>query len=295
MGIPHILSIAGTDPTGGAGIQADLKAFSAHGTYGMSVITAVVAQNTRGVRSFKALDPEFVFDQLAAVFEDVRVDAVKIGMVANAAITHAIARALDQYAACPVVLDPVMVAKSGHHLLDESAVKAVLDELVPRSTIITPNLPEASVLLGLKKDIESLEEMRARVADLHAMGSDWVLLKGGHLPSDESVDILHGEFTHEFTAPRINTKNTHGTGCTLSASIAALLPASGRAAGQAPGAGSMDVVTSVRTAKEYLTEALRHADELTVGSGHGPVHHFHALWEKLPHTSGATNTSGAAL
>lgn len=264
--IPNVLTIAGTDPTGGAGIQADLKAFSAHGAYGMSVVTAVVAQNTRGVGSIVAMEPEFVAEQIAAVFDDVRVDAVKIGMVANAEIADAITQSLDKYAQCPVVLDPVMVAKSGDHLLNQQDVDAIRERLVPRATLITPNLPEAAVLLGRDKEMATIEEMRESLADLRDLGADWVLLKGGHLDGAESLDILTGEETAEFTAPRVDTINDHGTGCTLSAAIAALVPRYG-------------YVEAVRRAKEYLTAALRHADELDVGSGHGPVHHFHALWD----------------
>ena len=263
--IPNVLTIAGTDPTGGAGIQADLKAFSAHGAYGMSVVTAVVAQNTRGVGSIVAMEPEFVAEQIAAVFEDVRVDAVKIGMVANADIADAITQSLDKYAQCPVVLDPVMVAKSGDHLMQQDDVEAIRERLVPRATLITPNLPEASVLLGRDVEMSSLEEMHASLEQLRALGSEWVLLKGGHLGGEESIDILTGQKTVELTAPRVATINDHGTGCTLSAAIAALLPRVG-------------YVDAVRQAKKYLTAALRHADELEVGSGHGPVHHFHALW-----------------
>ncbi|MGO1921102.1 MAG: bifunctional hydroxymethylpyrimidine kinase/phosphomethylpyrimidine kinase [Microbacterium sp.] len=263
--IPNVLTIAGTDPTGGAGIQADLKAFSAQGAYGMSVITAVVAQNTQGVQGFVALEPGFVADQIAAVFEDVRVDAVKIGMVANAAIAEEIAESLDCYTKCPVVLDPVMVAKSGDHLLEQDAVDTIRERLVPRSTVITPNLPEASVLLGRDTEIGDLAGMRAALDELRGLGAGWVLLKGGHLGSGESIDILTGAETIELTAPRIDTVNNHGTGCTLSAALAALLP------GQA-------VPVAVQHAKEYLTEALLRAGDLEVGSGHGPVHHFHALW-----------------
>lgn len=267
--IPNVLTIAGTDPTGGAGIQADLKAFSAHGAYGMSVVTAVVAQNTRGVGSIVAMEPGFVAEQIAAVFEDVRVDAVKIGMVANAGIADAITQSLDTYAQCPVVLDPVMVAKSGDHLLNQDDVDAIRERLVPRATLITPNLPEASVLLGREVEMSSLEEMHASLGELRALGSEWVLLKGGHLGGEESTDILTGgdagEHTEELTAPRVDTINDHGTGCTLSAAIAALLPRHG-------------YVEAVRRAKDYLTKALRHADELEVGAGHGPVHHFHAMW-----------------
>ena len=262
--IPNVLTIAGTDPSGGAGIQADLKAFSAAGAYGMSVITAVVAQNTQGVRAFQALDPEFVFDQAAAVFEDVQVDAVKIGMVANAGIIEAITKALDQYtdkATCPVVLDPVMVAKSGDSLLDADTEGALREQLVPRSTLITPNLPEASVLLGLDAEMNNLDQMQENADKLLALGCDWVLLKGGHLEghtSELSTDILIGPDTRiELTAPRIATTNDHGTGCTLSAAIAARLP-------------RMDMESAVREAKDYLTAALKHADQLNVGHGHGP-------------------------
>ena len=263
--IPNVLTIAGTDPTGGAGIQADLKAFSANGAYGMSVVTAVVAQNTRGVGSIVAMEPGFVAEQIAAVFEDVRVDAVKIGMVANAGIADAITQSLDTYAQCPVVLDPVMVAKSGDHLLNQDDVNAIRERLVPRATLITPNLPEASVLLGRDVEMSSLEEMRESLNGLRALGAEWVLLKGGHLGGEESIDILTGQETVELTAPRVDTINDHGTGCTLSAAIAALLPRHG-------------YVEAVRRAKDYLTQALRHADELDVGAGHGPVHHFHAMW-----------------
>ncbi|WP_282853046.1 bifunctional hydroxymethylpyrimidine kinase/phosphomethylpyrimidine kinase [Gulosibacter sediminis] len=267
--IANVLSIAGTDPSGGAGIQADLKAFAAQGAYGMSVITAVVAQNTHGVRDIVALEPDFVAAQLAAVTDDVRVDAIKIGMVANAGIVAAIARGLDTVPEVPVVLDPVMVAKSGDHLLAQDTVAAIRDELLPRATVITPNLPEGSVLAGgaEPRDVEGMRELLQR---LRGCGSEWVLLKGGHLAGEASVDLLasgHADepCAREYAAPRIRTRNTHGTGCTLSAAIAALLP-------------RHDVPTSVELAKRYLTGALRHADELEVGSGHGPVHHFHELW-----------------
>lgn len=285
--IPNVLTIAGTDPTGGAGIQADLKAFSANGAYGMSVVTAVVSQNTCGVRSIVALEPEFVASQIAAVFDDVRVDAIKIGMVANASIAQAIAQTLGKYPPCPVVLDPVMVAKSGDHLLKPEAVAAIRHALIPRATLITPNLPEASVLLDREEEIASLSQMRNAVPHLLSLGASWVLLKGGHLPGETSTDILarsnsgvellgvqdsqeatgSGALkTIELSVPRVKTLNDHGTGCTLSAAIAALLPRYG-------------YVESVRRAKEYLTGALIHANELEVGSGHGPVHHFYALWE----------------
>ncbi|WP_205678887.1 bifunctional hydroxymethylpyrimidine kinase/phosphomethylpyrimidine kinase [Brachybacterium endophyticum] len=265
--IPNILSIAGTDPTGGAGIQADLKAISAQGAFAMAVVTAVVAQNTQGVRGVRAMDPEFVGEQIDAVFEDVRVDAVKIGMVANAGIAEVIADRLAHHGADRVVLDPVMVAKSGDRLLDEDAVDAVRDLLVPRSSIITPNLPEAAVLLGEEPDWD-LSEMRRRAPALLELGPSRVLLKGGHLDgSATSTDLLCGpEGILELPAPRIATTNDHGTGCTLSAAIAALLP-------------QRSAVDAVREGKAYLHDALAASDRLDVGRGHGPLHHFHALWE----------------
>lgn len=263
--IANVLTIAGTDPSGGAGIQADIKTFSALGAYAASVVTAVVAQNTQGVRSFVTLEAAFVADQIDAVLEDVRIDAVKIGMVANVGVAEAIAGRLRHHGVLNIVLDPVMVSKSGHHLLDLDAVAAVRDQLVPLSTVITPNLPEATVLLGVAPKW-TLAEMRARAVDLHRLGPQWVLLKGGHLDgSKESTDLLHdGKHAIEISAPRIITKNDHGTGCTLSAAIAALLP-------------SKSVEDSVRLAKTYMHGALLASGELDVGHGHGPLHHFYRL------------------
>lgn len=265
----NVLTIAGTDPSGGAGIQADIKTFSALGVYATSVITAVVAQNTQGVRSVVALEPAFVADQIDAVLEDVRIDAVKIGMVANAGIAEAIAACLRRHAVTNVVLDPVMVAKSGHNLLNPDAVAAVRELLVPLATIVTPNLPEAAVLLGAAP-CWSLEEMRLRAGELHRLGPQWVLLKGGHLEGPaESIDLLHdGHCTIELAAPRIDTRNDHGTGCTLSAAIAAQLP-------------SRAVEECVRAAKTYTHAALVASGELAVGRGRGPLHHFHALWRRV--------------
>ncbi|WP_018412616.1 bifunctional hydroxymethylpyrimidine kinase/phosphomethylpyrimidine kinase [Methyloversatilis thermotolerans] len=267
--IHNVLTIAGTDPTGGAGIQADLKTFSALGAYGMSAITAVVAQNTRGVRSFVALEPDFVGEQIDAVFDDVRVDAVKVGMIANAAIARVVADRLRRHARCPVVVDPVMVAKSGDHLLLPDAVAALRDELLPLATLITPNLPEAAVLLDCPPP-QTLDDMRAMLVALCALGPRWVLLKGGHLRAPHSTDLLGGpEGALELPAQRIATTRDHGTGCTLAAAAAALLPGN-------------DLVRAVCRAKEYLNAALAAAAELDVGSGRGPVHHFHALWPR-PH------------
>ena len=265
--IANVLTIAGTDPSGGAGIQADLKTVSALGAYGMSAITAVVAQNTCGVRGFVALEPAFVADQIDAVFEDVRVDAVKLGMMANAPIIEAVAECLTRHAPDRVVLDPVMVAKSGDHLLAPEAVEALRTRLVPLSSVVTPNLPEAAVLLG-RTDDWTADAMEAALPALLELGSGWVLLKGGHLAgSTESVDLLHGEAgTMTLPVPRIDTTNDHGTGCTLSAAIAALLP-------------HHPMEEAVRRAKTYLHGALSASDRLDVGHGHGPLHHFHALWD----------------
>jgi hydroxymethylpyrimidine/phosphomethylpyrimidine kinase len=263
--IANVLTIAGSDPSGGAGIQADLKTFSALGAYGMSVLTALTAQNTRGVRSFQVVDPAFVADQIDAIFDDVQVDAVKIGMVATADVAAIIADRLRHHAARNVVLDPVMVAKSGDRLLREDAVAAIRDLLVPLAQVITPNLPEAAVLAAGAIPA-SLADMRQTVRDLHRLGSQFVLLKGGHLAGSDSTDLLFdGQTITELPDRRVDTRNTHGTGCTLSAAIAALLPRFG-------------MVEATRRAKAYLTAALTASDRLTVGSGHGPVHHFHALW-----------------
>ena len=262
----NILSIAGTDPTGGAGIQADIKTFSAMGAYAMAVVTAVVSQNTQGVRAVVTLDPNFVGDQIDSVFEDVQVDAVKIGMVATEEIAVVIAERLSHHKAENIVLDPVMLSKNGHHLLESDAVIAVRNLLLPIARIVTPNLPEAAVLLGLDP-VWTLAEMRVRVEELRRLGSEWVLLKGGHLSqSADSIDLLCGASNViELSAPRIDTDNDHGTGCTLSAAIAALLPVH-------------SVKDSVRIAKTYTHTALAMSNELNVGFGRGPLNHFYELW-----------------
>lgn len=269
--IANVLTIAGTDPSGGAGISADLKTFSALGTYGMAAITAVVAQNTVGVRSFQPLDPAFVADQIDAVFDDVTVSAVKIGMVATAGIAEAVASCLSKHPECPVVLDPVMVAKSGDLLLKQDAIAAIRDKLVPIATLITPNLSEAAVLLE-KERPDSIDTMKAVLPELHRLGAEWVMLKGGNLPeaaSENSIDFLYGKGgTEMLSAPRIRTQNIHGTGCTLSAAIAAYMT-------------RLPLPDSVREAKAYLTEALAESGKLDVGHGHGPVHHFHNLWKSF--------------
>lgn len=265
--IVNALTIAGSDPSGGAGIQADLKTFAALGTYGMSVITALTAQNTRAVRSVRVLDARFDAEQLDALYEDVRVDSVKIGMVASVGIVETIADRLRQHPGCNVVFDPVMIAKSGDRLLTEEAIVAMRDQLIPLTRLITPNLPEAAALIGGPVP-GTHADMVCAVRLLHRLGSDWVLLKGGRLGGADSPDLLFdGQTLTELPGRRIETRNTHGTGCALSAAIAALLP-------------RLDMVSAARQAKTYLTAALAASNALTVGSGHGPMHHFHALWEK---------------
>jgi hydroxymethylpyrimidine/phosphomethylpyrimidine kinase len=268
--IPNILSIAGVDPSGGAGSLADVKTISALGGYACAVITALTAQNTRSVTGVLPVVPTFVGEQIDTLFSDVRIDATKIGMVGQAPVIEMVANRLVHWRVTPVVLDPVMVAKSGHSLLDKSAVSALREALLPLATVITPNLPEAGVLLG-SRAAETLKEMHRAAEKLrglmHGDHDRWVLLKGGHLPGAESSDLLHdGDRMIELSASRIDTRNTHGTGCTLSAALATLL------------AGTQDVPQAARLAKTYLTQALAHADELAVGKGHGPVHHFHSLW-----------------
>ncbi|MFL1379723.1 MULTISPECIES: bifunctional hydroxymethylpyrimidine kinase/phosphomethylpyrimidine kinase [unclassified Nocardiopsis] len=267
MSAYNIVSIAGSDPSGGAGIQADLKAFSAHGTFGMSVVTALTAQSTRGVTGVHPVPAEFVVHQMDTLFSDATVHAVKIGMLGTAEVTGAVAEAIGRHGLTNVVVDPVMVAKSGDRLLEASAIKALRTELLPRADLLTPNLPEAADLLD-EPEATDLAGMRDQARRLLELGPRRVLLKGGHLEGGESVDVLvsqDGE-DREFSAPRVATRNTHGTGCTLSSSIAALLP-------QRP-----DAATAVADAKAYLTEALRRADEIDAGGGQGPVHHFHAWW-----------------
>jgi len=268
--IPNVLSIAGVDPSGGAGILADVKAMSANGAYACAVVAALTAQNTVGVDGIFAVPPDFVRLQIDTLFADVRVDATKIGMVGEAPVIVAVAECLARWKPAHVVLDPVMVAKSGHGLLERTAVGALVETLLPLATMITPNLPEAGVLLEGRAP-DSLREMtrcaeRLREKMTHA-GERWVYLKGGHLPGGDATDLLHdGDRMIELGAPRIDTKNTHGTGCTLSAALAALLP-------QSP-----DVPGAARRAKDYLSRAIANADRLDVGQGHGPVHHFHAWW-----------------
>jgi hydroxymethylpyrimidine/phosphomethylpyrimidine kinase len=264
--IPIALTIAGSDPSGGAGIQADLKTFSALRAYGAAVITALTAQNTRGVTGIHNVPPEFVALQIDTVFADLSIDAVKVGMISTADIARAVAASLRRGNARNVVLDPVMIAKSGHALLDPLAVAALREELVPLATVITPNLPEAGVLLGGEMP-KTLADMRDAVRALHRLGPAYVYLKGGHLDADESPDLLFdGTRTVELSAKRVHTANTHGTGCTLSSAIAALLPQ------------RSNVRQAVEEAKVYVTAAIAASGQLHVGNGHGPVQHFHSMW-----------------
>jgi hydroxymethylpyrimidine/phosphomethylpyrimidine kinase len=267
---PIAVTIAGSDSGGGAGIQADLKTFSALGVYGASVVTALTAQNTRGVQAIHDVPAEFVAAEIDSVFSDLKVAAVKIGMLSRPDVIAAVADGLARHArGIPVVLDPVMVATSGDRLIAGEAVAVLRDRLLPRADLITPNLPEAAVLLG---DDESADEAEAesRARRLLALGARAVLVKGGHGTGPESVDhfVTAEGGARRLAAPRVPTRNTHGTGCTLSAAIAAHL-ALGRPMEEA-----------VAAAKDYLTAAIGAADRLTIGQGHGPVHHFHAMWPR---------------
>ncbi|MDE2063508.1 MAG: bifunctional hydroxymethylpyrimidine kinase/phosphomethylpyrimidine kinase [Bradyrhizobium sp.] len=265
MTVPIALTIAGSDSSGGAGIQADLKTFAAFGVYGASVITALTAQNTRGVTGIHPVPPAFVTAQLDAVFDDLDIAAVKIGMVAELAIIKAIAAALARWTPRHVVLDPVMVASSGERLLSAEALASLRNHLIPRATLVTPNLPEAAALLNesLAPDEATIREQGRR---LLAMGARAVLIKGGHGQGEESIDYLfNGGGVIALPAPRIATANTHGTGCSLSSAIAA-----GLAKGET-------LESAVRHAKTWITAAIAAADRLGVGKGHGPIHHFHGL------------------
>jgi hydroxymethylpyrimidine/phosphomethylpyrimidine kinase len=264
--VPIAVTIAGSDSSGGAGIQADLKTFSALGVYGASVITALTAQNTQGVTAIHDAPPAFIAAQIDAVFSDLKVAAVKIGMLSVPAAIDAVAAGLDRYRLDNVVLDPVMVATSGARLLAPDAVDALRQKLFPRARLITPNLLEAAALLG--EEVAGDEGGMQRQAEkLLGAGAQAVLIKGGHGGGEESVDLLvEPAGMTRFAAARIATRNTHGTGCTLSSAIAA-----GLARGQT-------LATAVGDAKNYLTRAIAAAGRLEVGSGHGPVHHFHAWW-----------------
>jgi hydroxymethylpyrimidine/phosphomethylpyrimidine kinase len=262
------LTIAGSDSSGGAGIQADLKTFSALGVYGASAITALTAQNTEGVEAVLVVPPDFVARQIKVVARDLEIGAIKIGMLATSEVIKAVAEALEALPRVPIVLDPVMVAASGDILLDEDAIETLRTILLPRATLITPNLPEAGKLLD-RGEAKDERKMYAQAKALRRLGAKAVLIKGGHADGAKAIDILvdeEGDLRLE--APRIETGNTHGTGCTLSSAIAAEL---------AKGAALRD---AARTAKAYVTAAIAAAGGLHIGKGRGPVHHFHKWWPK---------------
>ena len=267
MRTPIALTVAGSDSSGGAGIQADLKTFSALGVYGASVIVALTAQNTTGVTAIHDAPPDFIGAQIDAVMQDLAVGAVKVGMVSRAASIAAVADALTRNHARNVVVDPVMVASSGARLIAEGAINALRERLLPLATVLTPNLPEAAELLG-RAIARDEDEMADQAAALRRLGAKAVLVKGGHAKGDESVDVLLDAdgVVSRLASPRIATRNTHGTGCTLSSAIAAEL-ALGRPLDEA-----------VRQAKTYVSGAIAAADQLQIGHGHGPVHHFHQIW-----------------
>jgi hydroxymethylpyrimidine/phosphomethylpyrimidine kinase len=263
---PIAVTMAGSDSSGGAGIQADLKTFGALGVYGASVITALTAQNTQGVTGIHDVPAKFIAAQIDAVFGDLAVSAIKIGMLSQVSAIEAVAAGLARHDARNIVLDPVMVATSGDRLLAVEAVAALCRDLIPRALVVTPNLHEAAALTDASL-AHSEAEMEAQARAILSLGPRYVLIKGGHGDSAESVDLLVGEGdVIRLVAKRIATRNTHGTGCTLSSAIAAGL------------AKGLDLVAAARDAKVYVTAAIAAADRLTVGHGHGPLNHFHASW-----------------
>jgi len=269
-GIPRALTIAGSDSGGGAGIQADLKTFAALGVYGMSALTAITAQNTVGVQGVVELPASFVGLQIDVVLTDIGADAVKTGMLSNSEIIAVIAAKMQEYRVDNLVVDPVMVAKSGDPLLRPEARQALIERLIPLAKVLTPNLQETRVLTGL--EIDSLAAMKEAARAIQRLGARNVVVKGGHLPGSlQSIDVLYdGHDFSEFAAPRIETPNTHGTGCTFASAIAA-----GLAKGQS-------VSEAVGAAKAYLTAALRASVDLRLGQGHGPLNHFALLHSSPP-------------
>jgi|RhiMethySRZTD1v2_1073278.scaffolds.fasta_scaffold323162_2 hydroxymethylpyrimidine/phosphomethylpyrimidine kinase len=267
---PIALTIAGSDSSGGAGIQADLKTFTAFGVYGACVITALTAQNTQGVRSFETVSPAFVVAQMDAVLEDLKVGAIKTGMLATAEIVTAISRRLASGPQLPLVVDPVMVATSGDCLIAPDAVQAVRSELLPLAALITPNLPEAARLLETRPAATDAE-VAAQAKALHALGCQAVLIKGGHGEGDSAVDYLYdGARLERFARPRVDTHHTHGTGCTLSAAIAALL------------ALGASLPTAVEKAKTFVWQGLQGGRNLCIGHGSGPLDVLYAIRRQAP-------------
>lgn len=257
------LTIAGSDCSGGAGVQADLKTMSAHGVFGMSVIVAVVAENTSRVISIQDIEPNIIADQMTAVFEDIKVDAVKIGMLSSPKCINAVYQKLLEYKPKNIVVDPVMYAKNGSPLMPESSIKVLLETIVPLATVITPNIPEAECIANMT--ISSRDDMMTACKKIRGLGVKNVLVKGGHYDGDAMDILFDGKDFYTFVTERINTKNTHGTGCTLSSSIASNL------------ALGHSVEDSIRLAKEYVTGAIKHSLEL--GKGNGPTNHFWKFFE----------------
>ena len=258
------LSIAGSDCSGGAGIQADLKTFSAHGVFGMSAIVSVVAENTARVIAVEAISPQMIAQQIDAVFEDIPPDAVKVGMLGGHESMIAVAEKLREYQPSHVVIDPVMYAKNGCALMDPSAIDTLIKHILPLATLLTPNVPEAEHIVGFP--IETTADMERAAKAICAMGPKAVLVKGGHMAGDALDVLFDGTQIHHYSAPRIHTKNTHGTGCTTSSAITANL------------ALGYPEDEAVRRAKDYVTGAIAHALEL--GKGNGPTHHFYSLYER---------------
>lgn len=258
---PKAMTIAGSDSGGGAGIQADLKTFAAFGVYGTSVITAVTAQNTRGVFAVAEVPEEVIALEIDVVLEDIGADAAKTGMLSSASIVRTVADRLEAWGVEKLVVDPVMVAKGGHPLLHRTAVTAVKEALLPLALVVTPNVPEAEVLSGLT--IDSLETAREAARIIGSLGPRYVVVKGGHLPGDARDIVFDGVGFSEFSSERIDTPHTHGTGCTFSAAIAALL------------ARDLPPLAAIEEAKRWLTEAIRAG--YAIGDGHSPVNHFHAV------------------
>ena len=258
------LSIAGSDCSGGAGIQADLKTFSAHGVFGMSVIASVVAENTSRVIDIQDITPDMIEKQIDAIFEDIEVDAVKIGMLSQPDCMEAVAARLRQYTPLHIVIDPVMYAKNGCPLMNPDSINTLIKTVIPMADVLTPNIPEAEKISGVK--IDSIEDRKKAAAVIHHMGCRNVLVKGGHADGNALDILFDGDHFHSFDAERIDTKNTHGTGCTYSSAIASNL---------ALGFGLLE---SVARAKEYVTMAIKHS--LPIGKGNGPTHHFYQLYKK---------------
>ena len=258
------LTIAGSDCSGGAGIQADLKTFSAHGVFGMSAIVSVVAENTAKVISIHDVPPNIIADQIDAVFTDIPVDAVKVGMLSSPVCMETVAKKLREYQPKHVIIDPVMYAKNGCPLMDPGSIDTLIKTVIPLATVLTPNIPEAEKITGMT--IANQKDMEIAARKIHAMGCKGVLVKGGHATGDATDVFFDGETFSYYQAERIDTKNTHGTGCTYSSAIAANL------------ALGFDMETAIANSKNYVTTAIRHS--LALGKGCGPTHHFYDLYQK---------------